>query len=104
MDYKHAPFTNPAAVASYADNARQKVPGLADLHRMAMLLLAEQAPGAAHILVVGTGGGMETRAMAEVQPVWRFTGVDPSPAMLDLARGVLKPVADRVELFEGTVD
>jgi len=33
MDYKHAPFTNPAAVASYADNARQKVPGLAGLHR-----------------------------------------------------------------------
>jgi len=47
---------------------------------------------------------METRAMAEAQPVWRFTGVDPSPAMLDLARGVLKPVADRVELLEGTVD
>lgn len=104
MDDKHAPFTNPAAVASYADNARQKVPGLADLHRMAMLLLAEQAPGAAHILVVGAGGGMETRAMAEAQPVWRFTGVDPSPAMLDLARDVLKPVADRVELLEGTVD
>ena len=41
MQDKHAPFTDPAAVASYARDAPRKVPGLADLHRMAMLLLAE---------------------------------------------------------------
>ena len=71
---------------------------------MAMLLLAEHAPSAAHILIVGAGGGMETRALAEAQPDWRFTGVDPSPAMLDLARRTLAPVADRVELLEGAID
>lgn len=53
-----------------------------------------------HILIVGAGGGMETRSLAEAQPDWRFTGVDPSPAMLDLARRTLAPVADRVELLE----
>lgn len=71
---------------------------------MVMLLLAEQAQGDAHILVVGAGGGMETKAMAEAQPAWRFTGVDPSPAMLDLARQTLAPFADRVDLFRGTID
>lgn len=104
MDHKHAPFTDPAAVASYAANAPRKVPGLADLHRMVMLLLAEQALGDVHILVVGAGGGMETKAMAEAQPTWRFTGVDPSPAMLDLARQALTPFADRVDLIQGALD
>lgn len=84
-------FANPAAIASYIENARRNVPGLDDLHRMVMLLLAETNPGPAHILVVGAGGGMETRAMAETQPAWRFTGVDPSAAMLDLARQTLAP-------------
>lgn len=104
MNHKHAPFIDPAAIASYAANAPRKVPGLADLHRMVMLLLAEEAPGDAHILVVGAGGGMETRAMAESQPAWRFTGVDPSPAMLDLARQTLTLFADRVDLIQGAVD
>lgn len=104
MDHKHAPFHNPAAVASYASDTTRKVPGLADLHRMVMLLLAEGAPGNAHILVVGAGGGMETRAMAEAQPDWRFTGVDPSPAMLELARQTLTPFAERVDLLQGTIE
>lgn len=104
MNHEHAPFTNPAAVASYVDDTARKVPGLADLHRMVMLLLAEQAPQAAHILVVGAGGGMEIKAMAEAQPAWRFTGVDPSPQMLELARQTLTPFADRVDLIQGGID
>jgi tRNA (cmo5U34)-methyltransferase len=67
-------------------------------------IVAEQAPGPAQILIVGAGGGMETLALPEALPDWRFTGVDPSAAMLDLARGTVAPVADRVELIEGTVD
>lgn len=97
-------FANPAAIASYVENARKNVPGLDDLHRMVMLLLAEGMPGPAHILVVGAGGGMETRAMAEAQPEWRFTGVDPSAAMLDLARQTLGAFVERVDLVEGTID
>lgn len=97
-------FANPAAIASYHENAQRNVPGLTDLHRMVMLLLAEHAEGPAHILVVGAGGGMETRAMAEAQPSWRFTGVDPSAAMLDLARQTLGSHGQRVTLIEGPVD
>lgn len=98
------PFMNPAAVASYAEETPKKVPGLSDLHRMAALLLAERAPNAARILVVGAGGGLELKAMAQAQPGWRFVGVDPSPAMLDIARQTIKPFAEQIELLPGTVD
>ncbi len=104
MTDKPSPYANPGAIASYTDDTPRKVPGLGDLHRMTMLLLAEQAPNAAHILVVGAGGGMETRALAEAQPGWRFTGVDPSPAMLNLARQTVAPFSDRIDLLDGTVD
>lgn len=104
MDHKDVHFTNPTAVASYGVDTPRRVPGLADLHRMVMLLLAEQAARDAHILVVGAGGGMEIKAMAEAQPAWRFTGVDPSPAMLDHAHRTLAHLSERVDLIEGTID
>src|SRR3546814_9632328 len=63
-----------------------------------------QSACALRLLVVGVGGGMETKAMAEVPPAWRFTGVDPSAAMLDLALQTLTPFADRVDLVEGPID
>ncbi|WP_233503553.1 hypothetical protein [Sphingomonas psychrotolerans] len=51
------PFLDPAKIAGYAEATPRKVPGLADLHCMAMLLLAEQAPENANVLVVGAGEG-----------------------------------------------
>lgn len=104
MQDKPSPFMDSAAVANYAASTRHKVPGLADLHRMTALLLGEQAPGAARILIVGAGGGLELVSLAAARPDWRFTGVDPSPAMLDLARVAVSPFADRVQLLQGTVD
>lgn len=98
------PFNDPAFVASYADTARKMVPGYADLHRMTAILLAEHAPATAEILVVGAGGGLELKAFAEAQPGWRFTGVDPSAEMLDLARHTLGPLEPRADLRQGTVD
>lgn len=98
------PFNDPAFVASYANTARKMVPGYADLHRMTAILLAEHAPATAEILVVGAGGGLELKAFAEAQPGWRFTGVDPSTEMLDLARHTLGPLEPRADLRQGTVD
>lgn len=43
-------------------------------------------------------------ALAAAQPGWRFIGVDPSPAMLDLARKVTASFAPRVQFVRGTVD
>lgn len=98
------PFTDPVTVARYAESTPQRVPGFADLHRMAMLLLAEKAPEIAKILVVGAGGGLELKALAEAQPNWRFHGVDPSSEMLDLARRILGPLQSRAELQQAYVD
>jgi tRNA (cmo5U34)-methyltransferase len=97
-------FSDPAAVAGYAERAKRQVPGFVDLQRMAMLLLAEHRPGAADILVLGAGGGLELKVFAEAQPEWRLLGVDPSAEMLDLARSTLGPLQSRAELVEGTID
>ncbi|WP_291829696.1 class I SAM-dependent methyltransferase [Bosea sp. (in: a-proteobacteria)] len=91
-------------VADYVAATPRKVPGFADLHRMAMLLLAEGAPAAADILVVGAGGGLELRAFAEARPGWHFVGVDPSAEMIDLARRVLGPLGTRVDLRQGYIE
>lgn len=97
-------FRDPAAVARYTDGPRRFVPGLDGLHRMTGLLLAERVPADAHILVLGAGGGLELKAMAEAHPGWRFTGVDPARQMLDLAAQVMGPDARRAELIEGYID
>ncbi|MCA6218549.1 hypothetical protein KGA65_18575 [Ideonella sp. B7] len=79
-------FSDPKAIAGYAENAMRRVPGLVDVHRMAAVLLAESTPPEGRVLVVGAGGGMELKFFAESFPGWHFDGVDPSAEML----GVLK--------------
>ncbi|MCJ2082652.1 class I SAM-dependent methyltransferase [Methylobacterium sp. J-090] len=97
-------FSDPQAVARYAENPPRLVPGYADLQRMALLLLTEQAPAGARVLVLGAGGGLELKVFADARPGWSFVGVDPAPAMLDLARKTLGAHADRVQWHEGTID
>lgn len=96
-------FFDPAVAAAYAQGTARRVPGLADLHRMAMLL-AEHAPVTARILVLGAGGGLELRAFAEAQPGWHLTGVDPSAEMLAAATRTLGPLAASVELQRGYIE
>jgi tRNA (cmo5U34)-methyltransferase len=88
----------------YLDGPPNQVPGFSSLHRMVRLLLVEQAPADARILVVGAGGGMEIAALASEQPGWRFDGVDPSRDMLALAGQTTQPHRARVVLHEGYID
>lgn len=104
MDRRQPTFLDPTVAAGYAEGTMRRVPGLADLHRMAVVLLAEHAPATARILVIGAGGGLELKAFAEAQPDWRFTGVDPSAPMLAAAERLLGPLPVHVELRQGTVD
>lgn len=97
-------FSDPAIVAQYADATPRRVPGFVDLHRMALLLLGEAAPDAARILLLGAGGGLELKAFAQARPGWSLVGVDPSQAMLDLAREVVGPAGARVDLVRGYID
>ncbi|WP_417260178.1 class I SAM-dependent methyltransferase [Celeribacter sp.] len=96
-------FSDPAAVERYITATPQRVPGYADLHRMALVLLSEKVPDNACVLVLGAGGGLELLAFAEARPNWSFVGVDPSQPMLDLAADVLGPRRSQVELMKGVV-
>jgi tRNA (cmo5U34)-methyltransferase len=100
----HEAFTDPQAVARYADGPPRMVPGFAGLQRMAMILLAERVSSNAQVLVLGAGGGLEIKTFAEAQPDWSFDGVDPSAAMLDLARRTLGEFATRTRLHQGLID
>ena len=97
-------FSDPEAVARYSEGPPRFVPGFDALHRMTSILLAERAPADAKVLVLGAGGGLELKAMAEAHPGWRFVGVDPAEAMLNLAAGALGPLAQRVELIQGYIE
>jgi tRNA (cmo5U34)-methyltransferase len=65
------------AAGAYAEGPPRMVPGYGDLHRMVSMLLAERAPQDARVLAI--------KALAVAHPGWTFDGVDPSPAMLQLA-------------------
>ena len=97
-------FSDPEAVARYAEGPLRLVPGFLDLQRMAGLLLAERAPADARILVLGAGGGLELKAFSERYAGWSFDGVDPSAEMLKLAAQTLGPFAARARLHQGYID
>ena len=71
---------------------------------MTSILLAERAPADAHVLVLGAGGGLELKALAEAHPEWTFVGVDPSQEMLSVAVKTLGALAGRVTFVEGYID
>lgn len=96
-------FSDPKAISSYAENATRRVPGLHDVHRMALVLLSESTPSTGRVLVVGAGGGMELGLFAESNQGWQFDGVDPSAEMLNLAKTSLGPLTSRVQLHHGYV-
>jgi tRNA (cmo5U34)-methyltransferase len=97
-------FRDREAVASYAEGVKRFVPGMEGLHRMTHVLLAERVPSAAEILVLGAGGGLELKAMAEAHPSWSFTGVDPAEEMLSVAAAHLGSMSNRVKFVKGYID
>lgn len=96
-------FVQPVA-HSYLDQPPRQVPGFHSLHRMSAILLAEQVPPTGTVLVLGAGGGLELKALAECQPGWHFAGVDPSAGMLQLAADTSQAYADRIRLHQGYID
>jgi tRNA (cmo5U34)-methyltransferase len=97
------PFSDPQAVARYAEGAPRNVPGYYAMQRMTTLLLAERVPEDARVLVLGAGGGLELKTFAEACPGWSFDGVDPSAEMLKLAQRTLGPFASRATLHQGYI-
>jgi tRNA (cmo5U34)-methyltransferase len=97
------PFDGRAA-GTYTEGPPRQVPGFAGLHRMMSLLLAERVPPNGRILVLGAGGGLELKALAEAHSGWSFDGVDPSADMLQIAKQTVGPHRTRIHLHEGTID
>lgn len=89
---------------TYVEPAPRQVPGYADLHRMVSQLLAERVPEVARVLVLGAGGGLELRALAEAHPGSSLVGVDPSAEMLATAATTVGSLAARIALIEGTIE
>lgn len=87
----------------YAERPARQVPGFDALHRMSNMLLAERVPTDGRLLVLGAGGGLELRAMAQEHPEWCFDGVDPSAEMLRIASHTVGTHGGRIRLIEGYI-
>lgn len=92
------------AAKSYLEGPPRQVPGFSSLHRMAALLLAERMPDDGRVLVLGAGGGLELKALAEAHAGWTFDGVDPSADMLQLAQQVAGEHGNRIGFHQGNID
>jgi tRNA (cmo5U34)-methyltransferase len=100
---------DPARAGEYETQSRIALAGYDACHELAACMLAAAIGSgrAARVLVVGAGGGAkEVRTAGALEPQWRFTAVDPSPPMLDLAVARLTEsgMLDRTEVALGTVD
>jgi tRNA (cmo5U34)-methyltransferase len=92
----------------YERQSRIALAGYEACHELAACLLAAALEGSTsrHVLVVGAGGtAQEIQCMGRLEPTWRFTAVDPSPAMLAQARERLRAsgLAARTEVVQGEV-
>ena len=79
---------DPARASEYQAQSRIALAGYDACHELAACMLAAVVgPGTeAQVLVVGAGGGAQEIVMAGgLEPAWRFTAVDPSQPMMDIA-------------------
>jgi tRNA (cmo5U34)-methyltransferase len=87
---------DPPVPPGYDRIVQQLIPGYASLARLAVALLAAgKAAGVvgAEVLVAGCGTGAELLEAVAQRPDWRLTAIDPSAAMLAVARERLSHAA-----------
>lgn len=89
----------------YENLARKFIPGYDGLYSLAEVLLTEDLPHKAEILIVGAGGGKELVTFGKAFPDANLTGVDPSEKMLAVARERIhkENLQARVSLVRGTI-
>lgn len=100
---------DPARAGEYEQQSRIALAGYDACHELAACMLAATlgSGGAAQILVAGAGGGAQEIVTAgALEPGWRFTAVDPSRPMMDVAVAKLEQrgLLARTELYLGYVD
>lgn len=100
---------NPGRAGEYQAQSRIALAGYDACHELAACMLAAALGqgGSAHVLVVGAGGGaQEVLTAGALEPCWRFTAVDPSKPMMDIAVAQLERsgMLRRTEVQLGYVD
>ncbi|MDO9712226.1 class I SAM-dependent methyltransferase [Paracraurococcus lichenis] len=100
---------DPARANEYQAQSRIALAGYDACHELSACMLTATlgAGSAARVLVLGAGGGAQEIVTAgRLEPNWRFTAVDPSAPMMDIARANLeqKGLAARTDIHLGYVD
>ena len=100
---------DPSRAAEYEQQSRIALAGYDACHELAACLLSAALgeESAAHLLVVGAGGpAQEITKSAKLQPGWRYTAVDPSQPMLDIARACIHEagLANRTQVVPGHME
>lgn len=87
------------AASRYDEGMEARVPGYRLAQELAGAVLNSALPGSARLLIVGAGTGSEILHLAKINPAWRFTALDVSQDMLDVAAKRLTEagILDRVE-------
>ncbi|MFC0407767.1 SAM-dependent methyltransferase [Roseomonas elaeocarpi] len=100
---------DPARAGEYQAQSRIALAGYDACHELSACMLSATlgGEGAAHVLVVGAGGGaQEIVAASRLAPEWRFTAVDPSRPMMEIAVAEVarQGLAARTDFHLGYVD
>lgn len=102
---------NDPVVTHYDQTIPLKIAGYHLLYDMTSRLmkagLADGNSKSPHeLLIVGAGGGQELVTLGQFDPYWRFTAIDSSSAMLDIARRRIEEqkVSDRVHIVTGKIE
>lgn len=92
--------------AAAYDDRFSKLGALRDALHLITRFLLSQLPADARILCVGAGTGAEIAYLAEAFPGWRFTAVEPAPAMLAVCRQKMEDrgFAQRCDFHEGYLE
>ncbi|HET9415087.1 MAG TPA: class I SAM-dependent methyltransferase, partial [Pseudolabrys sp.] len=103
MDFQHKLFAKSAA--GYDERIRKTFPFYETIHPAINAVLPVYLGPESEILIVGAGTGAEILELGKTNSSWRFLGVDPAKAMLDLAKGKIDAagLSDRVSLVNGFV-
>ncbi|MCM3356521.1 class I SAM-dependent methyltransferase [Psychrobacillus sp. MER TA 171] len=92
--------------AEYDKGIRRNLPTYDPMLRLSQTFLRANLKEEASLLVVGGGGGNELNAFGPSNTEWKFTVVDPSTAMLEVAKMKVEQLDmnNRVDFFNGTIE
>lgn len=101
----HVHFDSETSVR-YDTFVQRLIPDYVRLHELVVAQLGLALHDNARVLVVGAGTGTEVLALADFDDSWTFTAVEPSSAMVDVARARIDDagLSDRVTFHVGTLD